>query len=115
MAERTYTRSGDYLFPNLQLHKTGQLPLGKYGRLRRSFLQQSNPMLYSDLVLTENLYPHLMEIQETANRRMEQLMNELLVRNPAPDRQSDQMRWVQHMNSLRAQAEEMILNELIYS
>ena len=45
----------------------------------------------------------------------DQLMKELLERNPAPDKEKKQMAWVQHMNSLKAQAEEMILTELIYS
>ena len=61
------------------------------------------------------LYPHLWEVEQTAENRMQQLMKELLERNPAPDKEKNQMAWVQHMNSLKAQAEEMILTELIYS
>ena len=61
------------------------------------------------------LYPHLWEVEQTAENRMQQLMKELLERNPAPDKEKKQIAWVQHMNSLKAQAEEMILTELIYS
>ena len=61
------------------------------------------------------LYPDLWEMEQTAENRMQQLMKELLERNPAPDKEKNQMAWVQHMNSLKAQAEEMILTELIYS
>ena len=61
------------------------------------------------------LYPDLWEMEQTAENRMQQLMKELLGRNPAPDKEKKQMAWVQHMNSLKAQAEEMILTELIYS
>ena len=61
------------------------------------------------------LYPHLWEIQETATARMEQMMAELLKANPAPDKKSNQMAWVQHMNMLKSQAEEVILTELINS
>ena len=61
------------------------------------------------------LYPDLWEMEQTAENRMQQLMTELLERNPAPDKEKNQMAWVQHMNSLKAQAEEMILTELIYS
>ncbi len=61
------------------------------------------------------LYPDLWEVEQTAENRMQQLMKELLERNPAPDKEKKQMAWVQHMNSLKAQAEEMILTELIYS
>ena len=61
------------------------------------------------------LYPDLWEVEQTAENRMQQLMKELLERNPAPDKEKKQMAWVQHMNSLKAQAEKMILTELIYS
>ena len=61
------------------------------------------------------LYPDLWEMEQTAENRMQQLMKELLERNPAPDKEKKQMAWVQHMNSLKAQAEELVLTELIYS
>ena len=61
------------------------------------------------------LYPDLWEMEQTAENRMQQLMKELLERNPAPDKEKNQMAWVQHMNSLKAQAEELVLTELIYS
>ena len=61
------------------------------------------------------LYPDLWEVEQTAENRMQQLMKELLERNPAPDKEKKQMAWVQHMNSLKAQAEELVLTELIYS
>lgn len=70
-------------------------------------------MLYSDLVLSERLYPHLLEIQQSAESRMVQMMQALLKQQPAPDKKTDQMGWVQHMNNLRAQAEEIVMAELI--
>ena len=72
-------------------------------------------MLYSDLILTEQLFPHLWEIDETAHRRVEQLMQQYLLMNPAPDKATNQLGWVQHMNSLKAQAEEVVMTELINS
>jgi len=89
--------------------------LGKYGRMRRAFLEQNNPMLLNDLILTEKLFPHLWEIEDAANARMELLMKQYLEQNPAPDKETDQMGWVRHMNSLRAQAEEVVMTELINS
>ena len=115
MNELTYTQTGDYLLPNLTLEHTGTKPLGKYGRMRRTFLREHNPMLYSDLILTEQLFPHLWEIDETAHRRVEQLMQQYLLMNPAPDKATNQLGWVQHMNSLKAQAEEVVMTELINS
>lgn len=112
--ELTYTRCGDYLIPDIQLSHVSDISLGKYGRMRRAFLAENNPMLYDDMVLTETLFPHLWEIDETAHRRLKQIMTELLERNPAPDKETQQLVWVQHMSSLKAQAEEIVNAELIF-
>ena len=110
----SYTQTGDYLLPNLTLHQP-KTPLGKYGRMRLSFLRQQRPVLYNTMLLNGSLYPHLMEMEQTAESQMQQTMAQLLKQNPAPDKEQNQMAWVQHMNSLRAQAEELVLMELIYS
>ena len=110
----SYTQTGDYLLPNLTLHQP-KTPLGKYSRMRLSFLRQQHPALYNTMLLNGSLYPHLMEVEQTAENRMQQTMAQLLKQNPVPDKEQNQMAWVQHMNSLKAQAEELVLNELIYS
>ena len=111
----TYIQNGDYLIPDLKLSQQPEKPLGKYGRMRKTYLKEHRPILYNQMLLSEKLYPHLWEIQETATARMEQMMADLLKANPAPDKKSNQMAWVQHMNMLKAQAEEVILTELINS
>ena len=110
----SYTQTGDYLLPNLTLHQP-KTPLGKYSRMRLSFLRQQHPALYNTMLLNGSLYPHLMEVEQTAESRMQQTMAQLLKQNPAPDKEQNQMAWVQHMNSLKAQTEELVLTELIYS
>ena len=110
----TCTQCGDYYIPDIRLAHTEAQTLGKYGRMRRIFLEQNNPMLFNDMVLTETLFPHLWEVQETCEKRMELLMEELLAKNPAPDKATQQFAWVAHMNSLKAQAEEIVLRELVY-
>ena len=110
----SYTQTGDYLLPNLTLHQP-KTPLGKYSRMRLSFLRQQHPALYNTMLLNGSLYPHLMEVEQTAENRMQQTMTQLLKQNPAPDKEQSQMAWVQHMNSLKAQTEELVLTELIYS
>ena len=115
--EMTYTKNGDYLVPDLSLTETEQKPLGKYGRLRKDYLKEHRPILWNRMILSETLFPHLREIDETANRRLEQMMPELMKSAGVTEslKASDPMKWVQTMNSLKAQAEEVILNELIYS
>ena len=108
----TYTKVGDYYIPNLTIKPSP--PIGKYGRMRRTFLEQNNPMLFNDMVLTETLFPHLWAVQQTCEKRMELLMANLLAKNPAPDKATQQLAWVAHMNSLKAQAEEIVLRELVY-
>ena len=110
----TYSKVGDYLLPNLTLPQQ-EKALGKYGRLRRTYLMKHRPVLYNSMLLNGTLYPHLMELEQTAESRMQQMMAELLKQNPAPDKAQNQLMWVQHMNSLKAQAEELVLTELIYS
>ena len=117
MNELTYTRSGDYWIPNLSLSQQESKPLGKYGRLRKKYLQENRPVLWNSLLVSEKLYPHLREIDETANSRLEQMMLELMKVAGVTEalKASDPMKWVGLMNSLKAQAEEVILAELIYA
>ncbi len=109
----TYTQVGDYRIPNLTL-KPQETPLGKYGLMRKRYLMEHRKATFNHLLMSERLYPHLVEIDQTADRRMEQLMADLQKTQPAPDKMKHQMEWVGHMNNLRAQAEEMILAELIF-
>ncbi|NLE27362.1 MAG: TnpV protein [Clostridiaceae bacterium] len=110
-----YTRNGDYFIPNLTLSETETKPLGKYGRMRKKYLQEHRQVLWNQMILSENLYPHLREIDEAANRRLEQMMPELMKRSGVTEelKASDPMMWTGLMNNLKAQAEEVILAELI--
>lgn len=109
-----YTKCGDYFIPDIRLTHTGTQALGKYGRMRRAFLEQNKQMLFNNLVLTESLFPHLWEVQQTCEKRMELLMADLVAKNPEPDKATQQLAWVAHMSSLKAQAEEIVVAELIY-
>ena len=117
MTELTYTRSGDYWIPNLSLSQQETQPLGKYGRLRKKYLQENRPVLWNSLILSEKLYPHLREIDETANSRLEQMMPGLMQSAGVTEalKASNPLKWVGLMNSLKAQAEEVVLTELIYA
>lgn len=113
----TYTRNGDYLIPDLSLSKQPEKPLDKYGRMRKAYLKEHRPLIYNQLLLTEKLYPHLLEIDETANSRLEQMMPRLAEAAGATEelKARDPMQWVGLMNTCKAQAEEILLAELINS
>ena len=113
----TYTRNGDYLIPDLNLSEQPEKPLGKYGRMRKAYLKEHRPLIYNQLLLTEKLYPHLIEIDETAQSRLEQMMLQLAKEAGATEelKASDPMKWVGLMNTCKAQAEEILMAELINS
>ena len=113
----TYTKNGDYLIPNLSLSEQPEKPLGKYGRMRKVYLKEHRPILYNQLLMSEKLYSHLLEIDRTANSRLEQMMPQLAESAGATEelKASDPMKWVGLMNTCKAQAEEILMAELIYS
>ena len=113
----TYTMNGDYQIPDLKLTEQPEKHLGKYGRMRKAYLKEHRPLIYNQLLLTEKLYPHLIEIDETAQSRLEQMMPQLAKDAGATEqlKASDPMRWVGLMNTCKAQAEEILMAELIHS
>ena len=69
MSKLTYIRCGDYDIPNLKLSEQPETSIGKYGRMRKSYLKEHRPILYNQLLMSEKLYPHLLEIDRTAQER----------------------------------------------
>ena len=117
MRELNYRANGDYLIPELSLSETAEPPLGKYGRMRKTYLREHRPVLFSNLLLSEKLYPHLREIDKTAQSRLDTMMPKLMEAAGISEKlkAQDPMRWVGLMNNCKAQAEETILRELVYS
>lgn len=70
MSKLTYTRCGDYYIPDLKLSEQPEAPIGKYGRMRQRYLKEHRPGFYSSLILSEKLYPHLLEIDRAARERI---------------------------------------------
>jgi hypothetical protein len=115
MSELTYTRCGDYYIPDLKLSEQPEAPIGKYGRMRQRYLKEYRPGLYSSLILSEKLYPHLLEIDRAARERMDAMLPRMMEAAGVTEelKARDPMHWVGLMNTLKAQAEEIIRNELI--
>ena len=109
-----YTRNSDYLFPALYL-EDANLPIGKYGLLRKSYLKEHKRGWYSSLLLTGKLDAHLAEIDRTYTERVELIMNQLARHEGVTEalKASDQLEWVRRINSIRARAEEIVLVDLI--
>jgi len=117
MSKLRYVWCGDYLIPDLTLNAKAYPPLGKYGRMRERYLREHRHLLYSTMLLGGRLDDHLHEIDAAAQKRMDQLMRQMAETAGISEelKAHDPMRWVCEMNSIKAQAEETILEELIYS
>ena len=115
--EMTYTKAGQYQIPNIRLSEQEARLIGKYGLMRKKFLQEHRPILWNRLILKEQLFQHLQEIDETAHNRLDEMIPQMAKQAGVTEslKHENPMLWVGLMNSLKAQAEEIILNELIYN
>ena len=111
-----YTLHGDYYIPDLTIPETDQKPIGRYGRMRLHYLREHRPVLYTRLILSGKLYDHLAEIDDASRERMDRMIPQMAQAEGINEalRARDPMAWVGQMNALKHQAEEVILNELIY-
>jgi hypothetical protein len=111
----TYRTEGDYQLPNLEVPEAPRV--GKYGMLRRSFLRDHRQAIYTGMLLSEKLNPHLEEVDRRSNEMMEQLTTQMAQTEGVTEqlKATDQMKWVGLMNNIRQRAEEIVLTELVYS
>ena len=118
--ERTgieYHLEGDYYIPNLAMPKQEKITLNKYGRMRLKYLKEHKKTDYTIMLMSGTLNTHLKELQETADNRVQQIMSELKAKSDLNEdmKNIDMLYWVGTMNSIKIQAEEIVLNELIYT
>ena len=106
-----YGRNGDYYMPNLDVPECKH-EIGKYGNLRRQYLKSSKPCQYSTLLMSGKLLEHLHEVDVQAQAILDQFIKE--AEKTAPDKATQQMEWVGHMNNAKACAEEIIYTKIIY-
>ena len=113
----TYRREGDYNLPNLLPPQETEVHLGKYALMRRRFLKENRRVTYTNLLTSGKLNSHLMEIEQRALTRLEQMVPQMAKAEGVTEelKAADQMKWVGLMNNIRHSAEEAILSELIYS
>ena len=110
-----YIKQGDYYMPNLVLEKE-KLELNKYGRARLNYLKTNKKAEYMIMFTKGTLNKHLKEIQETADNRINLIIEQLKKQNNITEemKNTDQLYWVSMMNNFKSTAEEIILKELIY-
>jgi len=110
-----YVRSGDYYIPNLPLPQETR-SIGKWGRLHRRFLEEHHPIQYANLVLSCKLWTYLADLNEQAQERLDVIIRQMQIAEGVTEalKASDPIAWARNMNSIRARAEEIIWEELIY-
>ena len=108
----TYSNINGYLLPNLEIAESP--PLGRWGRMRRRYLKEHRPALYSSMLLTDRLDQHLAEIDRSCEEQLEFIMQQLATKEGMTEalKATDQMEWVRRMNSIQNRAEELVLQEL---
>ena len=113
----TYTLGEDGMYyPNLELPVEEEPHYGKYGRMRMNYIKEHRPILFTDLVLSGQLWSHLADLNEQVQERLSLIIEQMKATEGVTEemKAADQMAWVSAMNSIRNRAEEIILRELIY-
>ena len=112
----TYEKCGDYLIPNLIPDPEPEGELRKFGLMRKSYLENHRRGIYSGLLLSGELKKHLLMIQEQAEERFDLLVEQMAKREGVTKQLmvQNQMLWVKRMNNIRARAEEIVREEIIY-
>ena len=113
--ELTYTEQNGLLIPDLVLDDQPSGSLGKYGRMRKRFLEQKHDGTFSALVLSGTLTRHLLDIDQAAREQMAALTRQLAANQGVTEslKARDQIEWVRRMNSIRNRAEELVIREVV--
>ncbi len=113
----TYTQISGINYPNLALPEQPKVNIGKYGQMRLDFLKKHRRGTYTTLLTEGMLSHHLAVIDQEARSQVEILIVELAKRRGIDKslKATDPLRWVQEMNICKASAEEVVLQEVIYT
>ena len=111
-----YTLIEDYYIPDLNLPEEHR-PIGKYGRIHREYLREAHPARLNTLILTGELWTYLADLNEQAQERLDTIMEQMKATEGVTEelKRTQQMEWVQRCNNIHNRAEEIILQEMIYS
>ena len=115
--ELSYRQNGDYLNPYIKMDDQPAGMIGKYGRMRKTFLKEHRSGTYNSLLLQNKLTEHLLEIDRTAREQVEQTMAQMAKAEGVTEslKARDQMAWVQQMNNIKSRAEETVIAEIVHS
>ena len=114
----TYHQDERFLFPDLTIGESSQNPrtVGKYGLLRKTYLKNHRPAQYQELLFNGKLNDHLADIDEAATDRFNRLTDQLAKAQGITEalKAENMLLWIQRMNAVRDQADEIVLRKLVY-
>jgi len=116
--ELTYSTTPEgYRIPNLILPDEPEYHLGNFGLMRRRYLKNHRKGIFSAMLMSGKLNPHLAEIDQTANDQFELITQQMMEAESVTEdlKAQNQMEWVGKMNNIRHRAEEIIRADLIYN
>ena len=111
-----YILVGDYYIPAIKLPEDDDRPIGKWGRMHRAYLEETNPLLLNRLTLTGKLHTCLADLDEQAQERCRLLIQQMAtIEGVTKDlKRQSQWEWGKAMNSIVNRADEIIQHEMIY-
>ena len=114
--ELLYEWNGDFLIPNLVANEEPKESLLRYGQMRMRFLKENRSATFTAMKLKGTLKTHCLDIQKEAEEMEQRLMEQMKKKEGIKEswKNTDQMRWVREMNSIKHRAEEIVKNDLIY-
>ncbi|MBE5846765.1 MAG: TnpV protein [Lachnospiraceae bacterium] len=112
-----YMQAGDYLIPNIVPNTVPEQKLGKYGRMRRKYLDEHRHRVFAAMLLKGELKVHCLEVEKQANDMLDTLIEQKKKAEGVTEelKASDQMEWVRRMEMITAEAEEVVLSEVIFA
>ncbi len=112
----TYTTVGNIQIPNLVMDAQPEDSIGKYGRMRKRYLEEKHDGTFTALVLSGKLTEHFLDVDRTAREQLEATVSQMAAIESVTERlkAADQMEWLRRMNTIRARAEEIVIREVVY-
>lgn len=112
----TYEKCGDYLIPNIIPDPEPEGELRKFGLMWKHYLKEYKSGIYQGMLLSGNLKEHLLMVQERAESQFDTQVEQMSEREGVTEqlKEENQLLWVQKMNNIRARAEEIVREEIIY-
>ena len=109
-----YVLAGDYYIPAIELPEDDDRPIGKWGRMHRAYLEEANPLLLNNLILTGELHTYLAELNEQAQERYRRIVRQMIEAEGVTEglKRQSQWEWVKAMNSITDRVEEIIKSEI---